>query len=117
MIPNVTDVTGFANLVLQSVQQGRWAMVAALLVIAAVASLRKWGPAWVATDRASTLFALLTGAAGAVGARLIAGTPMTLSVLCDGAAVALTAIGGYSAVKKILFPSDAAPAAAPPAAK
>lgn len=110
-VPDPTaDPAGFLALVVGALQAREWVVLAALMVVGLVAAVRKWGPsqwAWLRQDRGGAALALVWGVVVAVAASLIGGAAPSGRMLLDGALLGATAAGGWTLVKKILFPSDA----------
>ena len=111
------DPTGFAELLYKSVKGGNWALAAALAVIGLVSLIRKYGEvlservkalSWLkifTTDRGGAALALSLGVAGGVANALLAGT-MDAHTLLMGVEVGIMAAGGFTVVKKLLWPKD-----------
>lgn len=100
------DFSAFASQALAAVHAGNYKLLAALAVVGLVAALRKWGPEWVKGDRGGAALAFVVAMAGALVTAFSAGAGFSWQLLADAAAVALTAIGGFVGVKKLLFPAD-----------
>jgi hypothetical protein len=100
----------FFSTVLQAVQSKNYALLAALGVIAVVWAARKFGgskfPA-LKTAKAAILLTLATSLAGAVGAALLAGTPLSLKLGLDALGIAFAAAGGYRAFRVLAGFADA----------
>jgi hypothetical protein len=64
------------------------------------------------TDRGGALTVLILGVGGGVVNALAAGNGLSLDGALSGAVTSFMAAGGYTIVKKLLFPSDPAPAQA-----
>ncbi|QSQ17171.1 hypothetical protein [Myxococcus landrumensis] len=108
--PNPEQLEEFARLVLDAVTSRNYALLAALVVVLLVYLLRKFGGAFVPflrTDRGGALLVLGVSLAGAVANALAAGAPFSLALVLTAAKVALTAAGGFTLVKRLLFGSSA----------
>lgn len=105
--------TSFAQTILNAIQHRQWQLVAALVVIAIVAGLRWLAPqihdkigAALNSDRGGTILTLLTGEAGAIATALLAGQPLTLTLLLSGLSVGTLGVGGFTAFKRLSRPKD-----------
>ena len=63
------------------------------------------------TDRGGALTVLLLGVAGGLVNAMVAGDGFSMNGLATGAYVTFLSAGGFTVLKKVLFPSD--PAAKP----
>ncbi|MBZ4335088.1 hypothetical protein K8556_30100 [Corallococcus sp. AS-1-12] len=96
----------FARLILDAVTARNWALVASLAVIALVYVLRRFVGAWwpvLRTARAGAVLALLLSVAGAVSNSLLAGESFTVALLLKAIAIGLSAAGGFTVMKTLLF--------------
>ena len=112
--PSTMDPSALVQLFFAKVQTGDWKAAIALVVVAAVWAMRRWGgKKWPAlkTDRWGAVLTLASGVAGGIAWALNKGGAVDARVLYDGITVGLTAAGGYTVVKRILWPSDAKKAA------
>ncbi|WP_404362859.1 hypothetical protein ACIHQR_23045 [Corallococcus coralloides] len=104
--PDPGNVEGFARLILDAVTARNWALVASLAVIALVYVLRRYVGAWwplLRTARAGAVLALLLSVAGAVSNALMAGESFTVALLLKAIAIGLSAAGGFTVMKTLLF--------------
>jgi hypothetical protein len=90
----------------QAVQAGNWKMAVSGLLFLLMFVLRKLKLPFLRGDRGGTISVLVMAQLGAFGTALSSGQPITLSLLIGTVGVGLGAIGGYTAVKKIIWPSD-----------
>lgn len=103
----------FAQTLLNAIQHKQWQLVAALALIAVVAGLRWLAPrindtigSALSSDRGGTILTLVGGEAGAIANALIAGQPITLTLILSGLSVGVLGVGGYTALKRIARPTD-----------
>lgn len=101
------DIGYMAEVMWKGVTTGNWWMVAAaalvLIVIFVRRSLGKRIP-WIATDRGGVLLALVGGTAFGVAVALAGGEAIALSIVLTAAKVAFVGIGGFSALRKLIWP-------------
>lgn len=108
--PNPEQFEEFARLLLDAVTSRNYALLAALLVVVLVYLLRKLGGRFIPffnTDRGGALLVLGVALAGAVANALAAGAPFSVALLLTALQVGLTAAGGFTIIKRILFGSAA----------
>ncbi|MCP3103838.1 hypothetical protein LZ198_33660 [Myxococcus sp. K15C18031901] len=108
--PNPEQFEAFAQLLLDAVTSRNYALVASLVVVVLVYLLRKFGSAFVPffnTDRGGAVLVLAVSLAGAVANALAAGASFSLALVLTAVKVALTAAGGFTLIKRLLF-GDAA---------
>lgn len=101
-----TLVTALVN----ALTQRHWLLVGAVLVSGLVWALRTWGGSlvpWVRTDRGGATLALVGGFVGVWVTALAAGQGASWYLVAHGLEAAVAAAGGYSVLKKLVFPSDA----------
>lgn len=108
--PNPEQFEEFARHLLDAVTSRNYALLAALVVVVLVYLLRKFGGRFIPffnTDRGGAVLVLGVSLAGAVANALAAGAPFSLALLLTALQVALTAAGGFTIIKRILFGSAA----------
>ncbi|NVJ26873.1 hypothetical protein HUW62_37210 [Myxococcus sp. AM011] len=108
--PNPEQFEEFAQMFLDAVTGQNYALVASLVVVLLVYLLRRFGGSFIPffnTDRGGALLVLGVSLAGAVANALAAGAPFSLSLMLTAVKVALTAAGGFTLIKRLLF-GDAA---------
>jgi len=104
--PDPERMEEFARLLLDAVQSRNYALLVALVVVLAVYLLRKFGGSrlpFLRTDRGGALLVLGVALAGAVANALAAGAPFSGELLLTAVRVALTAAGGFTLVKRLVF--------------
>lgn len=110
-----SDLGGYIQSALDSLKAGNYRLLLALALMGLIFGARKLaeklGWAWIGTDRGGTITALVTGVVATLAASIATGAQINIWLLVDGLVAGITAIGGYAAIKKLLSPSDAAPAA------
>lgn len=105
-MPDPSNLEAFAQLVLSAVTSGNWALLASLVLVGVVFFARKFGGKYVPfllTARGGALLALLGGVAGAIATSLLAGGPVTSTLVLQGLTVGFAAAGGWTVLKKLLF--------------
>ncbi|TQF10701.1 hypothetical protein FJV41_38125 [Myxococcus llanfairpwllgwyngyllgogerychwyrndrobwllllantysiliogogogochensis] len=108
--PSPEQFDAFAQLLFNAVTSQNYALVASLVVVLLVFLLRKFGGRFIPffnRDRGGAVLVLGVSLAGAVANALAAGAPFSLSLLLTAAKVALTAAGGFTLVKRLLFGAPA----------
>lgn len=116
------DPAGFAKDTYDAVKSGQWWLLASLIVIAATFVARKWGAKvipWLKTDRGGTVLAFSVAFLGGLAHAVAAEGSPSWEMLQTSLKVALGAVGGYTGLRKTLFPKDkpkAAPKASVPTA-
>ncbi|TQF09182.1 hypothetical protein FJV41_45945 [Myxococcus llanfairpwllgwyngyllgogerychwyrndrobwllllantysiliogogogochensis] len=108
--PNPEQFEAFAQLLLDAVTSRNYALLAALVVVLLVYLLRKFGGAFIPflrTDRGGAVLVLGVSLAGAVANALAAGAPFSLALLVTALKVALTAAGGFTVIKRLVFGTPA----------
>lgn len=112
-VPSIeTDPVGFAAGLYNAVRSGQWALVVGLCLVGVTYAARRWllkGWTWAQTDRGGVILAGSLALFGAVGNAALAGTWPDGKTLLAALQVALVAMGGYAGLKKLAFPSKAAP--------
>lgn len=109
MPPEMTPES-LAPLVLQAIQSGNWSLLASLALIALVWLARRYGGRFLpvlTTARGGAALALAGGIGGAVATALAAGAPVSVALLLKGLSVGLTAAGGWTVVRKLIFGDQA----------
>jgi H+/Cl- antiporter ClcA len=104
--PTPERIEEFARLVLDAVQNKNYALLVALVVVLAVYVLRKFGGEFIPffrTDRGGAVLVLAFSLAGAVANALTAGAPLSGGLLLAALQVGLTAAGGFTLIKRLLF--------------
>lgn len=99
------DLEAFATSVLNAVQHGNWALVAALAVLALVWAARRFGGnkfPFLRSDAGGAVLALAMATAGAVVTALSAGSALSIALFLGALKVGFVAAGGWSTVKKLL---------------
>ncbi|MFY2558786.1 hypothetical protein ACN469_14255 [Corallococcus terminator] len=108
--PSPEQFDAFAQLLFDAVTSQNYALVASLVVVLLVFLLRKFGGTFIPffnTDRGGAVLVLGVSLAGAVANALAAGAPFSLSLMLTAVKVALTAAGGFTLVKRLLFGTPA----------
>lgn len=99
------NLEAFAKLALEAATSKNWALLLSLALVAVVWGLRKVGkPTFIKTDAGGAVSVLLMSGLGAVVTALVAGQPFTWPLVLSALQVGFTAAGGYSVLKKLLWP-------------
>ncbi|RJS14607.1 hypothetical protein DRW03_34580 [Corallococcus sp. H22C18031201] len=104
--PSPEQFEAFARMLFDAVTGRNYALAAALVVVVLVYLLRKFGGMfvpWFSTDRGGAVLVLGVSLAGAVANALAAGAPFSLGLMLTALKVALTAAGGFTLVKRLVF--------------
>lgn len=102
-----TDIHAMAQLVLTAIMAKQWGLLASLLVLVTVASLRKYVPestkvgAWFRTKLGGILTAFVLSLAGAFATLFLAGAPFSGALVLKALSISLGASGGWSIWKNI----------------
>lgn len=101
------DIEALFKTLWSAVESGNWwAVTAAGLAIAVFwarkALARRWP--WIASDRGGVLSLLVGGTLGGVAIALLGGQALGLGVVFAAAKVAFTAAGGFSVLRKLIWP-------------
>lgn len=104
------DPVGTAAQVVKDIKSGNWRMVAAgvlaLLMLLAAKARSQWK--WFRGKRGGAVLVLVLGLAGSFSAALATSSPLDLSLFVGALGVTWTAVGGYTHIRRIIWPSDAA---------
>lgn len=119
------DFATLCQKVLDLAMHRQWQALIALALIGVTAGVRTLLPKiesipklkWLKTDRGGAITTLVLSEMGAVGTALGAGQHVTVNLIVAALVTGATAAGGYTIVKRLLWPADAVPAAAPDVAK
>lgn len=114
--PDPEQAGAFVKLLVDAASSRNWPLLAALVVVALVWAVRRFGAArlpWLGTDRGGAVLVLATSLAGAVATALAGGAGLSLPLLVEALAVAVSAAGGFNLVKKLAAPAPAPVAATP----
>ena len=106
--PN-TDFNAFIVQVFEAVKGGNWRLVAVLAAIGAIYGLRKLGTkipgpvgVFLGTSRGGAILAVVFSVLIGVGTAILGGQTLNIAALVDIIMFALTAIGGWVGVRRIL---------------
>lgn len=103
-----TSPGGFFGELLDAAKTKDLRAIIVLVLVGLVWAVRKFVPAdKLKGDRAGALLALGLGIAGSFITTLAAGAPITPQLILDGLMIGATAAGGWTVVKKIIWPADA----------
>lgn len=107
------DPVGTLGEIVQAVRDGNWKAAAAGFLILLVWAARKFGNkiAFFRSDRGGPVLVFLMSFAGALGTAMMAGEPISLKLFLTAAEVALMAMGGFVALKRIIWPEPTEPPA------
>lgn len=106
------DPKGLAKTVVASAKAGDWSTAIAALVMLGAWAIRKWGKdrfPFLGTDRGGVATVVVLTLIGTLASTLhqVGAAGMSPDVVSEALKVAALSIGGYTGMKKMLFPSDA----------
>ena len=102
---DLTDLGAMGKLILDAVQNKNYGLLASLVVLLAVAALRKWTPetsklgAWLKSKLGGMVTSLALSLGGAFATAFMAGASFSLELCLKALTVALTASGGWAIYK------------------
>jgi len=112
-----SDPGGFFSEFAGAIQAGKWQAVAALVAIAVVFVLRKFatkipGKAGVffGTNRGGAVLALIGGVVTALAQIVLSGQSLDLNILINGIVLGVTAAGGWTLVRRLVWGDSPPPA-------
>lgn len=113
------DPIGIFDQIGQAILQGKWQAVAALVAVAVVFGARQGAARlpgklgiFFASARGGALLALLGGVVTALAQAIVAGGEINVTLLVNGVVLGITAAGGWTLVRRLIW-GDAAPTAYP----
>ena len=113
------DPGGFFSELARSIQSGKWQAVAALVAIAVVFVLRKFATkipgkvgVFFGTNRGGAVLALIGGVVTALAQIVLSGQSLDVNILINGIVLGVTAAGGWTLVRRLIW-GDAPPPAYP----
>ncbi len=94
-----------------ALRTGNWRLLAAIVLAFTMAGLGRLRAkvAWLRGDRGGALLVGALALLGSVAVSLEAGAPIDLKLLLSALAITWTAVGGYTWVKRLIWPADAKP--------
>lgn len=101
----------------RAVRAGNWRLVAAFAIAGAMFGLRKARDrvAWLRGDRGGALLVMLLALGGTLAVTLAGKAPVNAQLFLTALAVTWTAVGGYTWLKRLIWPADKpAPASSSP---
>jgi len=99
------SILELAKPVFDAVLAGQYLLAAALMLVLAVAVIRRYVPwPFLRTDDGGALLALVASFGGAMATAIAAGAPLSWGMAWVAVGVAFAAAGGYSMIKKLLVP-------------
>lgn len=106
------DVVGIVKKAQEAGHDKNWSIlfIIASVVVGLTWLLRKFGGLFIPflkTDRGGAVTVLVLGVAGGLVNALAAGATVSLDTIVAGAGVGFMSAGGFTVLKKLLFPSDA----------
>lgn len=107
------DPVGTLGELVAAVRAGQWRAAAALalaLLMLALAKARNWGPAQrlFGGDRGGAILVMLLSLAGGLSTALASEAPLDWKLFLGVVTVAFTAVGGYTWIKRLIWPADKA---------
>ena len=107
------DPVGILFQIINDVRTGNWRLVAAggLALLMLVLTKLRDKVRWFKGDRGGAVLVMLLSLGGALSTALFSSAELDLKLFLGAAGIAWTAVGGYTWLKKLLWPGDAEPAA------
>jgi len=109
-VPNIdADPVGYARAAYSAAKGGQWLALVALLIVGLVYVVRRWGAKllpWLGTDRGGVASALVCGVLVSLAASALSGS-LGVGSIVGAFEQAVIAVGGFTVLKKLIFPSDA----------
>lgn len=107
------DVVGIVQKAREAGHDKNWSIlfIIAASIVVLTSAVRKVGGMFIPflkTDRGGALLVLILGVSGGLVNALAAGATVTLDTVIAGMGVGFMSAGGFTVLKKLLFPSDAA---------
>lgn len=92
----------------QALRSGDWRLVAAFALVAIMIGLRRIRDKvpWLQGDRGGAIAVMLLSLAGAFTTSLSTDAPVDFKMVLGAVAIAWTAVGGYTWVKRLIWPAD-----------
>jgi MFS family permease len=113
VLPNPDEnIDGFAQLLWDAIMNKQWGLVASLVIMLAVAALRKWVPettkvgAWFRSKVGGIVLNLSFTTAGAFATAFLSGHAITGPLVLKVLTVAFGASGGWAIIKNVLEALD-----------
>lgn len=106
------DPLGSAGNLVTAIRQGNWRLAAAFflaLIMFALGKVRHQVK-WFAGDRGGAILVMVLSLAGALSTSLAAGMPVDWKMFAAAIGIAWSAVGGYTWVRKMLWPAAKPPA-------
>lgn len=102
------DPLGTAGDLVSAVREGNWRLVASLALALLMFGLSKVRDKikWFKGDRGGAVLVGILGLAGAVATALAGDGPLDWKLLLGALGVTWTAVGGYTWVKRLIWPAD-----------
>lgn len=100
--PTDMGIGELAQKALDAIMSGNWTLAAIFGVVAVVWALRSFGSRWIpwlGSSQGGVVLAFATAFVGAVSTAVVAGAPITVSLLVEAVLVGLAAMGLWSGGK------------------
>lgn len=107
------DVGGLISSLIGAVKEGKWLIVAGVALSLLVMGIKAVFPV-LKDDRLGAIVTFATGVIGIVGVGLASGSGLSLSLILGAVAATWTAVGGYSWLKRLIWPDRGATTASSP---
>ncbi len=93
------------------VREGDWRLVTGFVLMAAMLGLNKvrGRVSFFRGDRGGAILVLVLALAGSISAALFSDAGLDASLIVGAVSTAFTAAGGYTLIKRIIWPKDKAP--------
>ena len=118
LVPQTPGV--LAETAIAAVKTSNWRHLAAVVLIGLTLLIKKLGSKikflkFLDTDRGGAALVVFNGVAGTLAALLLSDAAITTQALVDGVTLGLESAGGFTVVKRIIWPKDTTPTPPPPA--
>lgn len=106
------DVDGTVDQVVKAASAGQWLLAVAGVLTLVMFALRNWRERIkiFRGDRGGALLVILLSVLGSVSTFLASGNGFSFSAIAGALAVAFTSAGGYTTLRRIIWPQDSATA-------
>jgi len=103
-----TDPWDSVGGLLEAIKAGNWKMVAGLVLSGLMYVLNKYRDSLklFSGDRGGAVLVMLLALGGGLATSLVAGVPVDLKMLLGAVGVAWTAVGGYTWLKRLIWPES-----------
>lgn len=111
VVPDTATFPGGPDELVQALRSGDWRLVAAFALIGIMIGLRRVRDKvpWFKGDRGGAIMIMLLSLAGAFSTSLATSAPVDAKMVLSAVAIAWTAVGGYTWLKRLIWPAPEIP--------